>query len=85
MPNASKGALRAPDHKMETIYKKHYPGYVLDDNQQFITAVMDIRDQVLAALLFRVDVLSEYGFKLTFWAAHVQGTAGFLWETMGIY
>ena len=66
-------------HKMETIYKKHFPGYVLDDKQQFITAVMDIRDQVLA-VRFRVDVLSTDGFKLAFRAANVEGTAGFLGE-----
>ena len=64
---------------METLVKKYNPDHVLHDDQRFITAVMDIRDQVLA-VRFRVDVLSERGLKLAFRAAQVDETASFLCE-----
>lgn len=66
-------------HRLENLFKKYHPDHVLHDDQRFITAVMDIRDQVLA-VRFRVDVLSERGLMLAFRAAQVEGTASFLCE-----
>ena len=62
--------------KLNAMIKKQYPGHSMED-ETFIEAVYDLRDQVLA-VKFRVDILSKEGLQYVFGAAQVPGVAEWL-------